>query len=190
MKVINFYGVPGSGKSTLAAELFVYMKKKNINVEIATEYAKDCIYQERYTTIQDQIYILAKMNHKLQIFKKAKLDFVICDSPLLLNIMYKQHQYMMNYLDDKVFSDFCIGLNDTYDRLNFFITKDSSICYQSIGRIESEEESNRYINKLKNILNNNNEKYISIINSKTFNIEQLYTHIENIERDDAFILSK
>lgn len=187
MKIINFYGVPGSGKSTLAAELFVYMKKKEINVEIASEYAKDCIYQERYTTIQDQIYLLAKMNHKLQIFKKAKLDYVICDSPLLLNIMYKQHQYMMNYLNDKIFSNFCIELNNTYNRLNFFITKDSTINYQIIGRIESEEESNRYINQLKNILDNNNEKYISVINSKTFNIEQLYTYIKN---NNSFIYSK
>lgn len=178
MKVINFYGVPGCGKSTLASELFVYMKKRGLNVELASEYAKDLVYEERYTTIQDQVYLLAKMNHKLQMYKKAKLDYVICDSPLLLNIMYKQHQYMMNYLDDKVFSDFCINLNNTYDRLNFFITKDSSFKYQQIGRVESESESKTYISRLKNILDSNNEKYISIINSANFNIEQLYAYIE------------
>ena len=178
MKVINFYGVPGCGKSTLASELFVYMKKRGLNVELASEYAKDLVYEERYTTIQDQVYLLAKMNHKLQMYKKAKLDYVICDSPLLLNIMYKQHQYMMNYLDDKVFSDFCINLNNTYDRLNFFITKDSSFKYQQVGRVESESESKTYISRLKNILDSNNEKYISIINSANFNIEQLYAYIE------------
>lgn len=121
------------------------------------------------------------MNHKLQVFKKAKLDYVICDSPLLLNIMYKQHQYMMNYLDDKTFIDFCVNLNKTYDRLNFFITKDTSFDYQQIGRIESEEESNRYINKLQKILKDNNEDYISIVNTKTFDIMHLYAIIETGE---------
>lgn len=178
MKVINFYGVPGSGKSTLAAELFVYMKKKGLNVEIATEYAKDCFYEDRFLTMQDQVYLLAKMNHKLQVFDKQKLDYVICDSPLLLNIMYKQHQFRMNYLDDKIFNDFCLGLNATYDRLNFFITKDNSFPYQSSGRIESEEDSNLYINRLKKILDSNNEEYKTIINSKSLNIEQLYAYVE------------
>jgi len=183
MKVINFYGVPGCGKSTLASELYVYMKKRGLNVEIASEYAKDLVYEERYTTIQDQVYLLAKMNHKLQVYKKAKLDYVICDSPLLLNILYKRHQHAMNYLDDKVFSDFCVQLNATYDRLNFFITKDASFSYQTIGRIETEAESNTYISRLQKVLDSNNEAYIPIVNSTEFNIEQLFAYIEQHKND-------
>lgn len=174
MKVINFYGAPGTGKSTLASELFVYMKKQGIKVELATEYAKDCVYEERFLTIQDQVYLLAKMNHKLQLFKKANLDYVICDSPLLLNIFYKRHQFRMNYLNDEIFDNFVIGLNNTYERVNFFLTTDKSIEYQQTGRIESEEESNNYSSKIEKILIDNNEKYTKITNNKNLNIEQIY----------------
>ena len=48
MKIINFYGAPGTGKSTLACELFVYMKKHGYNVELASEYAKECVYEKKY----------------------------------------------------------------------------------------------------------------------------------------------
>lgn len=174
MKVINFYGAPGTGKSTLASELFVYMKKQGINVELATEYAKDCVYEERFLTIQDQVYLLAKMNHKLQLFKKANLDYVICDSPLLLNIFYKRHQFRMNYLSDEIFDNFVVGLNNTYERVNFFLTTDKSIEYQQTGRIESEEESNNYSSKIEKILIDNNETYTKITNNKNLNIEQIY----------------
>jgi nicotinamide riboside kinase len=174
MKIINFYGAPGTGKSTLASELFVYMKKQGINVELATEYAKDCVYEERFLTIQDQVYLLAKMNHKLQLFKKANLDYVICDSPLLLNIFYKRHQFRMNYLSNEIFDNFVIGLNNTYERVNFFLTTDKSIEYQQTGRIESEEESNNYSRKIEKILIDNNETYTKITNNKNLNIEQIY----------------
>lgn len=41
MLVINLFGGPSTGKSTTAAEIFVYLKKKKINCEYITEYAKD-----------------------------------------------------------------------------------------------------------------------------------------------------
>lgn len=178
MKIINFYGAPGCGKSTLASELFVYMKKNGYNVEIASEYAKDCIYEEKFLTMQDQIYLLAKMNHKFQVFKNAKLDYVICDSPLLLNMFYKRHQYKMNYLNDKVFDDFTIALNNTYNRVNIFLVRDNSILYQQNGRIESNEESINYSDKIEKLLIDNNEPYTKIINNKDLNIEQVFAIVQ------------
>lgn len=178
MKIINFYGAPGTGKSTLACELFVYMKKHGYNVELASEYAKECVYEKKYLTLQDQVYLLAKMNHKFQYLKDANIEYVICDSPLFLNMFYKRHQYKMNYLDNEIFDNFVIGLNNTYDRLNFFLTKDDSIKYQDTGRIQSEEESNTYASKIESMLIKHNEKYNKINNTPDFNIEQLIPYIQ------------
>jgi tRNA uridine 5-carbamoylmethylation protein Kti12 len=178
MKVINFYGAPCAGKSTLACELFAYMKKNGYKVEIASEYAKDCVYEEKYLTLQDQVYLIGKMNHKLQMYKNANLDFVICDSPLLLNMFYKRHHYKMNYLDDKIFDDFCIGLNNIYDRINIFLTTDKSIKYQKEGRIQTQEESNNYSKQIEQLLIDNNEKYTKVVNSIDLNIEQIFAIIQ------------
>ena len=84
----------------------------------------------------------------------------------------------MNYLDNEIFDNFVIGLNNTYDRLNFFLTKDDSIKYQDTGRIQSEEESNTYASKIESMLIKHNEKYNKINNTPDFNIEQLIPYIQ------------
>jgi adenylate kinase family enzyme len=43
-KYINIFGGPGAGKSTTAAALFAEMKRRGMNVELATEVAEDREY--------------------------------------------------------------------------------------------------------------------------------------------------
>lgn len=61
--IINIYGGPGIGKSTIAAGLFNLMNvtyEGFTSVELVTEYAKDLIWENRLTTLQNQFYIDAK----------------------------------------------------------------------------------------------------------------------------------
>lgn len=39
--VINLFGAPGAGKSTGAAIVFAELKKRGVNAELVTEFAKD-----------------------------------------------------------------------------------------------------------------------------------------------------
>jgi dephospho-CoA kinase len=67
MNVINFFGGPSCGKSTIAAYVFSQLKIKNYSCEYVNEYAKDCVYEGRSTVLlNDQLYVLAKQNHKLK----------------------------------------------------------------------------------------------------------------------------
>ena len=43
--VVNFFAGPGAGKSSMAAGLFAELKFRGVNCELATEYAKDKVWE-------------------------------------------------------------------------------------------------------------------------------------------------
>lgn len=133
MRVINLFGGPGTGKSTTAADLFALMKWKNINVELVNEYAKEVTWAERYQILEDQLYIMAKQNHKLWRLK-GKVDWVITDSPLILSLVYAKPEYFPSY-----YRAFGHELYNHYDNINIFLQREKP--YHKIGRNQTEEEA-------------------------------------------------
>jgi len=86
--VINIFGGPGIGKSGIASGVFSKLKQHNYNVEFATEYAKDLVWEERLNILQeDQLYIFAKQHRK--VFRlKDQVEYIVTDCPLLMHIPY------------------------------------------------------------------------------------------------------
>lgn len=141
MKIINFFGGPGVGKSTIAAELFVTLKKKQLEVELVTEYAKDLVYEERYNVLEDQIYILAKQNRRLLRLLHTGIDFVITDSPILMGVEY----YRQNGGTSSNFISLAKEVFDSYDNLNFLLRRNSELEYKGVGRLQKSVEEAREI---------------------------------------------
>ena len=132
------------GKSTLAAGIFYFLKTHGYNVELVTEFAKDCVYEKRFDILKfDQLYIFAKQNHKLNILKNysKNVDFVITDSPLLLSKIFGI--YRKNVPNS--FLNLVSDVFNSYENINFKLEKTHE--YVSFGRIETENEANK-IDKL------------------------------------------
>ena len=140
MKVINLWGGPGTGKSTTAAELFVKLKKQNVNVELVTEYAKDLTYEQRYNVLEeDQLYILTKQFRRLYRLRKS-VDIVITDSPLLLGCVY--FTYNDNQpLDYDLFEELSFHLNDNFINYHIVLNGLDNLVYSEIGRNQTLEEA-------------------------------------------------
>ena len=128
MKVINLFGGPGTGKSTLAASIFASLKMRGFNAELVTEFAKDLVWSERNKELNDQVYILGKMYHKLWRLKD-KVDVVVIDSPLPLCIYYDG--YRTKYL-----AEMCMWLFDSFDNFNILLQR--HFPYQQEGRYQDE----------------------------------------------------
>jgi deoxyadenosine/deoxycytidine kinase len=132
---------PGIGKSTFAAGLYAEMKQQNINVELVTEFAKDCVYEKQFELLKnDQLFLLAQQNRRLQRIEQSNenVQFVITDSPLLLGkIFANKNNYARNFTS---FQNLVVDLFESYDNINLVLDR-SLISYQSEGRVESYSES-------------------------------------------------
>lgn len=157
MKVINLIGGPSAGKSTLALGLAYEMKKAGYNVELVTEYAKDIIWEERMNLLEQQEYIFAKQNRKLYRLRK-KVDFVITDSPLFLNLFY-----LKKSKTPAIFSEFIKEVMKTYDNEYFFVNR--AYPYDPVGRYQTEKEANEVSNELKQIMIDENLSFKEVISS-------------------------
>ncbi len=132
MRVINFFGGPGTGKSTTAAGVFCAMKHLKWNVELVTEFAKELTWEDRFNTLQDQLFVFAQQNRRLERLK-SKVDWVVTDSPLILGNLYISDNYFNTYsaLVNEVF--------DHYDNVNFLLNRVKE--YNPVGRTQTEEEA-------------------------------------------------
>lgn len=173
MKVINFFGGPGCGKSTTAAYVFSQLKIQGFGCQYINEYAKDCVYQQRYSLLQnDQLYILAKQNHKLKMLEiGAKIDFAIVDSPLLLSNIYGEY----NSSVPNSFYQVALDYFRSYDNVNFFIERNEK--FQANNRIHDKETSIKIDQKIKNYLVQHNIAFEDIRSNQNI-ISQLKESVQ------------
>jgi len=88
---INFLGGPGSGKSTTAAFIYAELKKRGTSIELVDEYIKFWTYIPRVPKGFDSLYVQAKQIHKEDTILRAGTDFIVSDSPILLQYYYAKH---------------------------------------------------------------------------------------------------
>jgi hypothetical protein len=129
--LINLFGGPGSGKSTTAAGLYYQMKREGIPVEIAREYAKDVVWEGREHLFEDQLYIFAKQRKRIRDLL-GKVDFIVCDSPLLLSAMYGTGLGI-------TFSRFVQEEHRLLPNWNYKLERDKP--YQTYGRMQTEDQA-------------------------------------------------
>lgn len=155
MRVINIMGGPGTGKSTTAAGVFREMKIKGYEVELVTEYAKDMTWENRHNILEDQLYILAKQNRRIQRLQ-GKVEWVVTDSPLLLGLIYCRENYY------KHFEPLVMDVWNSYDNTLILLGRDFE--YQPIGRNQTAEEALKVDVILNDFLDSRNIPYQRITN--------------------------
>jgi len=128
--VVNLLGGPGVGKSTLTAAIFAKLKDLDVDCEMASEFAKELVWEQRNETFKDELYIFAKQAHRL--FRlNGKVDVVITDRPLILTCFYAKN--------DKALSKFCLDRFEQYNNMNYLLIREKA--YNTNGRNQTEDEA-------------------------------------------------
>jgi hypothetical protein len=153
LNVINFWGGPGVGKSTSAAGLFFAMKVQRFSVELVTEYAKDCVWEERWKLFPEQDYFLAKQNRRLKRLV-GKVEYAISDSPLALSVSYVGDDF------PESFKTFCLDQFNSYTNLNIFLRRTAK--YEPRGRRQSEESADAKSRQVKKVMDEHKVEYIEL----------------------------
>lgn len=171
---INLFGGPGVGKSTLAAEIFADLKKKHINCELVTEYAKDLTWQESFKVLKNQIYVWAKQHQRL--FRlKDKVDVIVTDSPPILCILYDQENN--DILHQLVVSEF----NKT-PNFNFVLERDNTLPFGEAGRYQTLDQAIVIDNNIISVLDKYNIHYtkVKVALAKEYILEYIAEQVKHL----------
>jgi len=147
--VVNLFAGAGAGKSTTCSGIFFDLKNLQIDCEIASEYAKDLVWEKRNYTFEDQIYLFAKQYHR--IFRLlGQVDVVITDSPILLSPVYdNQHRSTLEKL--------VVEEHNKMWTYNVFLRRKKK--YNPVGRIHNEQQAHELDRKILNVLDKTNQCY-------------------------------
>lgn len=149
--VINLFGEPGAGKSTAAMDITAKLKRKGINAEYVSEFAKDKVYENNGEVFKHQEYLFGKQSFKMGRVRD-KVQVMVVDSPLILCIVYNNDEKLGHDFDETVWNMF-----NSYDNRNYLLTRKHT--YENEGRFQNEEESLEVRKQLVNALDSMNISY-------------------------------
>lgn len=156
--VINLFGEPGAGKSTVAMDITARLKRKSINAEYVSEFAKDKVYENNGEVFKHQEYIFGKQSFKMGRVRD-KVQVIVVDSPLLLSIIYNNDKNLSHDFDKTVLNMF-----NSYDNRNYLLTRKH--IYEREGRFQNEEEASEVRKQIINALDTMNITYNFITSSE------------------------
>lgn len=109
-----------------AEDIFFIPKDQHLNCEMASEHAKDLVYEKRNKTFKDVLHIFAKQWHRLFLLN-GKADYLITDRPLILTKFYSDATAKNEELDALVVKSFKL-----YDNVNILVNR--FYLYETEGR--------------------------------------------------------
>ena len=136
------------------AGIYYELSRRGLLAEMASEFAKDKVWEDSTKTLDDQLYIFGKQHHKIwRVY--GKVDWVITDSPLLLSIYYN-NDVALKHFNDVVLESF-----NRFDNRTYFLERDDSF-FKDEGRVHNLETSKKIDKTLKELLKTYHIPYTTV----------------------------
>lgn len=127
--IVNLFGGPGAGKSTVMAEMYSYLKREGVSVEMAPEFAKELTWQNRQDALHCQPFVFGEQLWRIERLCGRGVDVIITDSPLLLSAIYCNDAWPVSFI--QAVEEIALR----YPSLNYFVRRSGK--YETRGRNES-----------------------------------------------------
>ncbi len=177
--IVNLFAGPGAGKTTCAWAIASELKKRNIETEYVSEYAKECVWDNRTDLLdgsfEHQTAIYEEQNRRVQRLL-GKVDVVVTDSPAILSLVYAKEKN--SEFENKVLTEF--GQQQNF---NLFINRGK--VFQQAGRVHNLAQSKQLDNDIKNMLRENNI-YFGTYYHHTLNVlvNNIVNNLKNVNTQD------
>lgn len=181
--VVNLCAGPGAGKTTCAWEIASELKKKNIETEYVSEYAKELVWDERFVFLDDSLknqqFIHEQQCNRINRLL-GKVDVIVTDCPTLLVNMYLKEP---NKSLERDFKSQTLKEFNSRQNFNLFINRGKE--FQQAGCIHDLEQSKVIDSQIKTFLQAHNI-YFGTYYHKTIDvlINNIVTNLENINSRD------
>ena len=159
--ICSFYGGPGIGKTTAAASLYAALKKTNISVELAAEFAKEKVLEKNKMAMSYQKYIWVNQAYRIYCASQTA-QVVITDAPILLGCIYNKP--LTQSLMDVIFDE-----HTQYNHLNIVLTRNHTH-FDDTSRAHDLEESKNIDLQIRTLLD---EHEIPFIEYDSYNEDEL-----------------
>ena len=152
--VINCFGGPGTGKSVTAMGLTSLLKRLGVSCEYVSEYVKGHVWDNNQRALSCQPTIFGDQLdelHKLD----GKVDFIITDSPLPINLLHDGFGVTEHY------KAWIVEVFNMFDNINILLTVDrKKIPYEQQGRYESAKRAKEMDKENNQMLIDNNIPFV------------------------------
>lgn len=140
---ISLIGSSGARKSTAAYGIMYNLKRIPIDVEMASEFAKDEVYENHLQEIlEDQLYIIGNQNRRVARLV-GKVDYIITDAPLPI---------CSAHTDDELLKDIIFSTFDKTENYIIFLKRPDEEKFCQEGRIEDADTSKKISDELEKSL--------------------------------------
>ena len=131
--LVSCYGPPGVGKTTAATMIFSELKKRHVDVDLVTDFAKDMIIQGNVLAMQNQLYVWASQLYRNRCaYERATIT--ITDTPVMLGAIY-------NTRSTTHFFNVALEEYHRFNNYNLMIPRNADIEYSMFGRVHNEDQS-------------------------------------------------
>ena len=159
--VLNLFGGPCAGKTKIMAGVFAELKFREIDCEVAPEFAKEAYWRGNFKELDDQLYVFSEQAHRTFIIKD-KVEVILTDSPLLFSLIYGKDM-------TDAFRALVKEQHKIYKTVNIFLNRSGA--YNGNGRFQTEEEAIALDTQIKDMLDDNDVNFVEIeSNRESLNI--------------------
>ena len=147
--VVNLFAGPGAGKTTCAWAIASELKKRGVEAEYVSEFAKELVWDDRSDLLdgsfENQRMIYEEQNRRVQRLL-GKVDVVVTDSPALLSMVYLNEP-------NREFE--VMALENFRRQANFNLFINRGLEFQQSGRVHNLEQSVQIDSEIKGFLHDN-----------------------------------